>query len=242
MSNVSLILPAHNEETAIYKYLHEISQVCENIQKYKFQACIVEDGSTDNTRNQVLKAQKELKLNIILSPESVRLGYSKAVLRGINLCLGDIIIFMDSDGQYDPREIILLLQNLSKGLVVVGYRNPRVDSFNRIIYSKLFGIVFRVLFGIKLRDPSRPFLACYKKDLVFLLDTKPKLSFGFWWEFQARICSEGIAVYEIPVTHRPRIDGKTQAYTARKLPKIIYTHLKGLILLKKELDDISRKK
>jgi hypothetical protein len=95
--------------------------------------------------------------------------------------------------------------------------------------------VFRIFFGLNLKDPSSPFITAFKKDLDFLSFVDLKLSFGFWWEFQARIADQGLKLIEIPVEHRVRSEGKTQVYLLRKLPKIVFTHLKGLILLRNEL-------
>ena len=143
---------------------------------------------------------------------------------------------MDADGQYDPAEVKNLLKRLEPQKIVRGYRNPRVDSKLRKIYSSAFGIVFKSLFKIKLKDPSSPFIAAYKKDIEFIADVEPHLSYGFWWEFQARINRKGISFCELPVEHRNRTEGTTQVYTLRRLPKIAKTHLIGLVNLRKEIN------
>jgi hypothetical protein len=107
-------------------------------------------------------------------------------------------VFLDSDGQYNPIQIELLINSLDKEIVVCGVRSPRNDSFIRKFYSSCFGLVFRILFRLNLKDPSSPFIAAYKKDLDFLSFVDLKLSFGFWWEFQARISNKGFKVIEIP--------------------------------------------
>ena len=70
------------------------------------------------------------------------------------------------------------------------------------------------------------FIAAYKNDLDFLSLVDLKLSFGFWWEFQARISKKGLKVVEMPVEHRVRSEGKTQVYLLRKLPKLFIRTLK----------------
>ncbi|MGA1391459.1 MAG: glycosyltransferase family 2 protein, partial [Candidatus Nanopelagicales bacterium] len=184
---------------------------------------------------EVLRASIDCKTEIKLSEDSERLGYSRAVQNSIKICNTDIFIFMDSDGQYDPKEIPKLLEKLAPKTIVCGYRNPRIDPWQRILYSNLFKVVFYLFFRIKLIDPSSPFIAAYAKDLDFLQNSKIKLDYGFWWEFQARINKQNIKVIEIPVIHRQRLVGKTQVYKITKLPRIIFTHLIGLYMLKKEL-------
>jgi hypothetical protein len=142
---------------------------------------------------------------------------------------------MDADGQCDPRDIAMLVESFPETGIVVGYRYPRADGLNRRIYSKLFGIAYRILGGPKLIDPSSPFLLAKHSDIRDLGNVECHLGFGFWWEFQWRIANKGLSVTEIPVSHRVRAAGETQVYTVKRLPKIIRTHLVGLWKLRKEL-------
>jgi glycosyltransferase involved in cell wall biosynthesis len=234
-TRVAIILPTHNEGQSIYATLAEIENSLSTVKGYEFKLYIAEDGSKDNTRDEVIKFARNSKILTELAPESERLGYSRGVQKAISACSEEILVFLDSDGQYNPIQIELLINKLDKESVVCGVRSPRNDSFARKFYSSCFGLVFRILFGLNLNDPSSPFITAFKKDLDFLSFVDLKLSFGFWWEFQARISNKGLKVIEIPVEHRVRSEGKTQVYLLRKLPKIVFTHLKGLILLRNEL-------
>ena len=233
---VTLVLPAYNEGESIQATLLEID---EKVQSADLVTIFVsEDGSSDNTRSEVLKTANLTKnCQIVLAGPSNRLGYSKVVLRGINECNTQLIGFMDADGQCDPADLKSLLQKVERGKVVVGYRNPRNDSIVRIAYSKAFGLAYRLFGGPKRIDPSSPFIICYHEDIQFLADCSPHLSFGFWWEFQTRIHKKGLSVIEVPVNHRVRAAGETQVYAIKKIPKIVYTHLIGLYKLRKELNN-----
>jgi glycosyltransferase involved in cell wall biosynthesis len=234
MKSMTLILPAHNEGLSIRETLEELDAFLpKNIQVTVF---VSEDGSKDNTRDEVLEyALQSSSIHVKLSSPSERLGYSRAVLRGIAECNTDIIGFMDADGQCDPRDLAILLESLSKDTIVVGYRSPRVDSKNRIIYSKLFGIFYRLIGGPKLVDPSSPFIVCNTDEIKEFSQTSPRLTFGFWWEFQMRVAAKNLRVVEIPVRHRVRSAGETQVYSLRRIPKIVSTHLIGLVLLRNEI-------
>jgi len=231
---ITLILPAHNEGVGIFDTIIEIDL---NVKKLNpFYIFVSEDGSSDNTRTEVLRAKKATKFSTVtLSEPSDRLGYSKAVQRGINECETDLICFMDADGQCDSKDIARLIQLLPETGIVIGCRSPRVDGFNRIVYSKLFGIVYKFLGGPKRKDPSSPFIIARTNEIIDIANIRCHLSFGFWWEFQWRIQSMGLGVIEIPVNHRVRSAGETQVYTIKKLPRIIRTHLFGLWSLRKEL-------
>ena len=233
--SVAVILPTYNEGKSIFDTLVEIENSLISIDNYIFKIFVAEDGSSDSTRSEVQRFANHSKIQTILAVESPRLGYSRGVQRAISENKDDILVFLDSDGQYDPNEINVLLRNLEEKTIVVGVRTPRNDSKLRVVYSNLFGLVYKIIFRIYLSDPSSPFIVANKKDIDFLSDSEIKLDFGFWWEFQARIADQGLKLIEIPVEHRVRSEGKTQVYLLRKLPKIVFTHLKGLILLRNEL-------
>ena len=231
---ITLVLPAYNEGKTIKSTLLEIDAKIKS--SLKVTIFVSEDGSKDDTRSEVLEAAKLVQVcHIVLAEPSDRLGYSKGVLRGISECNTELIGFMDSDGQCDPAELESLMEKVQKGKIVVGYRNPRIDSKARIAYSKAFGLAYRFFGGPKRKDPSSPFVVCYLKDILFLVEATPQLSYGFWWEFQSRIHKRGISVVETPIKHRNRSAGKTQVYALPRIPRIVYTHLIGLYKLHKEL-------
>ncbi len=234
--DVTLVLPAYNEGESIRATLLEID---EKVQSTDLLTIFVsEDGSSDNTRLEVLETANLTKnCQVVLAGPASRLGYSKGVLRGIKECNTQLIGFMDADGQCDPADLKSLLQKVEKGKVVVGYRNPRNDSKARIVYSKAFGLAYRLFGGPKRIDPSSPVIICYREDIQFLADCSPHLSFGFWWEFQTRIHKKGLSVIEVPVNHRIRAAGETQVYAIKKIPRIVFTHLIGLYKLRKELNN-----
>jgi hypothetical protein len=147
---------------------------------------------------------------------------------------------MDADGQYFPEDMLLLLEKLQPGTIVVGFRNPRADTLIRIIQSKMFGFVYRIFGFPKLRDPSSPFVLAHTNDIKFIQNCVFHLSYGFWWEFQARIASNGINVIELPVRHRKRKFGQTQVYNVSKMPRLVYSHLTGLRQLQKELSEVKQ--
>lgn len=239
-TGTTCVIPAHNEAGGIVQLILEID---ENIpmEARPFTVYVSEDGSIDGTRDLVLEVSKNVKnCQVLLSESSSRLGYSKAVQLGIRECQTEFICFMDADGQCDPSELGFLFANLPTSGVVAGFRNPRVDSYNRVVYSKLFGFVYRLLGGPKLTDPSSPFVFARTLEIQFISTKTFHLSFGFWWEFQQRIASRGLKVVEVPVSHRPRIAGETQVYTLQRLPKIVKSHLLGLWNLRNELRKLEK--
>ena len=141
MINLTLVLPAYNEELSIRQTLREIvDKVPTNVNLTIF---VSEDGSSDSTREIVNEESiRSSKCKIKLSETAGRLGYSKAVVRGISSCETEIIAFMDSDGQVDPENFFKLLKYLEAEKFVTGYRDPRNDSVMRIFITFWFCLHF----------------------------------------------------------------------------------------------------
>lgn len=233
--DLTIIIPAYNEGLIIKKTILEIDKFLP-VSDGQHILYVSEDGSSDNTRNEVDSVIELVKNSIVkLSSPSKRLGYSEAVLRGLRECNTEFVFFTDADGQLDPSELQNFFNSLTEKGYVVGFRNPRMDGIHRKIYSKFFKIAYLIAGGPKLKDPSSPFLLARKKDLEFLEDKKFHLNFGFWWEFQIRAANQKLPIIEIPITHRVRQEGSTQVYKLSKILGIAYSHLIGLKRLRDEI-------
>ena len=135
-----------------------------------------------------------------LTPPSQQKGYSRAVADAYRLTRRDVVVCCDGDGQYDPGDLPRLLDALSPGVVVAGARSPRRDSRSRLLASWAFGRVYRLLTGVRMKDPSSSFVAAFRRDVLSVLPATPVLPQGFWWEFFARADAAGLRILEVPVS------------------------------------------
>ena len=86
--------------------------------------------------------------------------------------------------------------------IIMGYRNPRVDSNLRKIYSSMFKLYHRILFGKSLKDPSCPYVL-FKKSYFLKLEKYLYFTLeGFWWGFVAGCKKINSSIKELPVNHR----------------------------------------
>ena len=130
MNELSVVLPVHNESKTLLKTLQEIDEALSFID-YEF--ILSEDGSVDNTVEVMNDAEKIFNLRFITSKK--RKGYAKAVIDAIKLVNTKYVIFMDSDGQIDPKYIEALWNGRNKYDINIGYRKVRADSIIRLIYK-----------------------------------------------------------------------------------------------------------
>jgi dolichol-phosphate mannosyltransferase len=232
--HIDVVLPVHNEGASIAATLKEFHSVVAGTHQIPIRFVICEDGSSDDTVPVLKALANELPIKLISDP--VRKGYSRAVIDGLRATDADWVVCIDSDGQCDPADFPNLVAARADNDMVVGYRSPRSDTAMRKAMSGAFGLVYRMFFDVRLRDPSCPYIMISRRGLSAILSGNVGiLKQGFWWEFMARATALGLRLREIPVHHRVRASGTTQVYRLGKIPRIAAEHLAGLRTLKQEL-------
>jgi dolichol-phosphate mannosyltransferase len=233
---IDIVLPVHNEGASIGTTLREFYRVVAVEAGIPIRFVVCEDGSSDDTVPVLKALAMELPLKLISDP--VRKGYSRAVIDGLRATDADWVACIDSDGQCDPADFARLAALREGCDMVMGWRNPRSDVLIRKLMSGAFGLVYRLYFDVRLRDPSCPYLLIRRRGLEGILAGKVGiLKQGFWWEFMARATALGLKITEAPVHHRVRSAGQTQVYRPTKVPRIAWEHLLGLRQLRKELSN-----
>lgn len=233
-TRVTIVTPVHNEGDSIRGTLEEFFNFYEG-SNFNVSFIVSEDGSSDNSVEEVKAVAGSYP--VVLISEPVRKGYSKAVIDGLSKVETPLVSFIDSDGQCHPKDLQNLYDKFNGSNLVVGYRNPRKDSFVRKAMSRAFKFVFERYFDLRLVDPSCPFFVTSSKNLKNVLAT-PNIGIlkqGFWWEFYARAYSLGIEIVEAPIEHRVRAAGETVVYRPTKVPAIAYEHIVGLRTLRNTL-------
>jgi glycosyltransferase involved in cell wall biosynthesis len=228
------VIAAHNEAQVIEAIIRKIMIDFSSADFFPFEIFVSEDGSKDNTRAIVQELEIEFP-QVRLSAESFRLGYSRAMARGIKEARYTRICFIDGDGQTDASDLARLVPYLRENSVVVGFRKPRSDTRGRKIQSNLFNLLYRSLGFPKMKDVSAGSVIANTNEIQPFANRGLLLEYGFWWEFQAWREKVGIEVLEIAIPHYSRSSGETQVYKPSRIAKIAVTHIFGLFKLRLEL-------
>lgn len=163
VSKVSIILPAKNEAAALGALLPKLREA-----QPKSEIIVVDDGSTDQTP----ELCRRLGVQCLSSPYSM--GNGAAIKRGAREATGDILVFMDADGQHDPHLIERLLSRLEAGYdMVVGARSREGQaSIHRGLANSLYNRLASWMTGHKVLDLTSGFRAVRAgkfKEFLYLL-------------------------------------------------------------------------
>lgn len=201
--NISVIIPAFNEEATIKSLYERIRAVLYRLGK-EYEIIFVDDGSTDRTFQALMNLHEaDRRLRVIKF--SRNFGQTAALDAGFKAASGQIIITMDADGQNDPKDIPNLLAKLEDYDCVCGWRFRRNDPWLKRISSRIANFVRNKLSGEDIHDIGCS-LKAYRRDALRRL----KLYEGMHRFLPTMLKLEGFRVTEIKVSHLPREYGRSK--------------------------------
>lgn len=138
--DVSVVIPAKNEEENVAPVIEAIVSVL--VDKVSFEIVYVDDGSDDNTYDELQRLMAQGITQITPIKHRYSVGQSTAIHTGVTLAQGQLIVTLDADGQNDPADIPKLLeqamlQPLGNNFCIAGYRKNRKDTSWKRFQSKI---------------------------------------------------------------------------------------------------------
>jgi glycosyltransferase involved in cell wall biosynthesis len=203
---LSVVMPAYNERQTVDEIIRRVLAV-----PLKLELIVIDDCSTDGTREILQQMQKELGFTLVLQPANA--GKGAALRAGFAEVKGDIAVVQDADLEYSPEEYPELIELICSGRadVVYGSRflgRHRVFLFVHYLGNRLLTLLTNVLYNTMLTDME----TCFKAMRVDVMRSMTLKSnrFGIEPEITAKIFKRGYRVYEIPITYDGRgyEDGK----------------------------------
>lgn len=211
----SLCLPAYNEADNI---VDTLDAACAILPEFvaEYEIVVVDDGSTDRTAD-LLREYHENEPRVRMLTHQKNRGYGAAVTSGLRAARGDLVAFMDSDGQFTLLDLPRLLVQLKENDVVIGYRCPRADPWPRRLNAWGWNRLVQALLGVRVRDLDCAF-KIFRRPVIDALSLTAGGA-GINAEIMAQCVRSGLKIAETPVLHYPRHHGASTGANPRVILK-----------------------
>ena len=171
---IAIIVPFYNEENNLTYFINEWEKFLNSKKKISnvFFFYFINDGSTDNSVNEIKKKIKKLNYKIIDKKNS---GHGDTCRFGYNLIVNkkkfDYLLQIDSDNQCDPKymsKFYDLIKNKNYKFIF-GFRKSREDGFLRVFISRILSLSILIKKNIYIKDLNTPYRLMNIKELKKIL-------------------------------------------------------------------------
>lgn len=221
MTELSILMPAYNEEATIEQ---AIERVLDSALPVPFELIVVENGSTDRTREILTGRDWPGQVRVVMV--DANRGKGHGVRRALEHAAGRYSAVLDADLEYNPAELGDLLAPFDDGHVgaVIGtriFQSHSAYGFWYVLGNRAINLSANVLYNAWISD----ILNCFKvmpTDLFRSLDLRED-GFGIDAEIPARLLRRGVVIYEVPVTYRARKREEGKKLSARDGVRVLRT-------------------
>ena len=199
---LSVVMPVYNESKTIREIVRRVLDV--PIEK---EILIVDDGSTDGTREILRELDGKDGVRVFLQP--VNQGKGAAVSVGFRYAEGDVVVVQDADLEYDPNEYPKLLGPIVDGHADVVYGSRflgggarRVLYFWHTVGNRFLTLASNMFTNLNLTDME----TCYKmfrREVVQSMRIESR-RFGIEPEITAKVARRGYRIFEVPISYYGR--------------------------------------
>ena len=198
---LSLVMPAYNEGRTIEEAIYRVDNVVREM-GLKYELIIVDDGSIDNTRMKVNNyARNNGHVKVVGYNNNVGKGF--ALKTGFSHAIGEMVVFMDSDLDIDPKLIVRYAEALKDGdLVIASKRHPYSKvkmPLMRSFLSRGFNVLVKLLTGLRISDTQTGLKAVKKSSLEEAFSKLAVKRYAFDVELLVIANLRGMKIIELPV-------------------------------------------
>jgi glycosyltransferase involved in cell wall biosynthesis len=200
MSNnkVTVIIPAYNEAGIIGNIVSEIISIYPD-----FEVIVIDDGSVDDTAVEA----KQAGATVYSHPYNI--GNGAAIKSGIRVASGDILVFLDGDGQHHPEDIEKLIQYLPEYDMVVGARTLSGQAtLGRALGNKIYNWLGSYVTKFSILDLTSGFRAIkanIARNFLYLLPN----TYSYPTTITLGVLRSGNSVKYLPIETRKRTKGRS---------------------------------
>jgi glycosyltransferase involved in cell wall biosynthesis len=218
---LSILMPVYNERERVEQ---AIAEVLATELPSDFELVVVDDGSTDGTRDILRSGSWDDRVRVY--EHEVNKGKGAAVQTALSYARGEFSAIMDADLEYDPADLGLLMPPLLDGRCnacfgVRAFDGYTSHSFLFVLGNKGVTLVCNMLFNVFLHDV----MTMHKMLRTDLFRSLPLRSAGFAIEpeITARLVQRGERIFEVPVHYRARSNDEGKKLTAFDGVRVVAT-------------------
>jgi glycosyltransferase involved in cell wall biosynthesis len=221
MNKLSILMPVFNERETVATAIERALQVELPVGR---ELIIVDDGSTDGTRELLQEQVWPETVTLVTHPENR--GKGAAIQTALTHASGTYSTILDADLEYDPANFPALLEPLLSGEAaavygVRGFQAHSAYSFWYVLGNRAVTFTANALYNAWLSD----LMTCFKAlstDLFRSLRLREQ-GFAIEAEITARLLRSGVVIYEVPVTYRARRREEGKKLTAHDGLRVLAT-------------------
>ena len=208
---LSIVIPAKNEAANLPPLLDEIARAFRPLVTAAegphrldgYEVIVVDDGSTDETGvvlDRLSRSHPELRPVTLAR----NVGQSAATVAGIRAARGGWIGLLDADLQNPPSDLAAMWDVLPGHDAALGWRTTRQDSWTKRVVSRVANRIRNAVLGQSIRDTG-----CSVRIIARSFAERLPTFAGGHRFYGPLLLREGAKVVQVPVTHRPRYQGKS---------------------------------
>jgi len=201
---LSVVIPIYNEVSTIEEVVRRVRE-----SRVPTELILVDDGSTDGTRDILDRWRDEPNMQIIF--HDVNQGKGAALKTGFTHATGDVVVVQDADLEYDPSEFEKLIQPIVVGQADVVYGSRFTGDTQRVHYfwhyagNKFLTLLSNMFTNLKLTDMETCYKVFRREVIQRIAPTLKERRFGIEPELTAKVASiPGIRIYERPISYSGR--------------------------------------
>jgi len=228
---ISLVIPAYNEEKIIFNNLNEMIEYLKN-KKFDYEIIVVDDGSTDNTVNEIKKI-KNRKIRIVSYQPNK--GKGNAVKTGVLAAKGNLILVLDADLSTPINELDNFLKYAKDYDVVIGSRALKESKilakqpFYKVWLGRLGNLMIRLIAVQGIKDTQCGF-KLFNARAKELFEKQTIQRWG--WDFEILFIAQrkGYKIKELPVSWVNRKESRVKFFDYPKtLLELIKIRINSLL-------------
>ncbi|OGG04319.1 hypothetical protein A2Z33_04190 [Candidatus Gottesmanbacteria bacterium RBG_16_52_11] len=197
--SISFLIPAYNDRETIGEVVRESDEMGKR-HAGSYEIIVINDASPDGTAAELTKLSKRYrKLRVIT--HMVNKGYGETIRELYYAGSQDWLFTVPGDYQIPPVELEKLLPYQNEADMIIGWRSNRQDPPARLRQSRIYNLLLRLMFGLRLHDVNS--VRLMKSSVMKSVKLKSVSAFADA-ELALESRSQGFRIIEVPIGHRAR--------------------------------------